>query len=101
MLYNYLKIVFRNLWNNKLYSALNISGLSLGLTACLVIYTITSFGPGFDTFHPDSGRIYRIDIQWWMFALAGITAAGIAFLTIGFQSIRAALTDPVVSLRSE
>lgn len=44
---------------------------------------------------------YRIHIQWWMFALAGVLALGIAFLTIGFQSIKAALANPVKSLRSE
>ena len=45
--------------------------------------------------------VYRIDIQWWMFALAGVAAVTIAFLTVGFQSVRAALADPVKSLRSE
>jgi len=44
---------------------------------------------------------YRIDIQWWMFAVAGLTAVGIAFLTVSFQSVRAALANPVKSLRSE
>ncbi len=44
---------------------------------------------------------YRIDMSWWMFALAGAVAVGIAFLTVGFQSVRAALADPVKSLRSE
>jgi putative ABC transport system permease protein len=44
---------------------------------------------------------YRIDIQWWMFALAGLTAIGIAFLTVGFQSVRAALANPARSLKSE
>lgn len=44
---------------------------------------------------------YHIDIQWWMFALASIIAIGIAFLTISFQSIRAALANPVDALRSE
>jgi putative ABC transport system permease protein len=44
---------------------------------------------------------YRIDIQWWMFALAGATAVLIAFLTVGFQSVKAALANPVKSLRSE
>jgi putative ABC transport system permease protein len=44
---------------------------------------------------------YRIDIQWWMFAAAGAAAVLIAFLTVGFQSVRAALANPVKSLRSE
>ncbi len=44
---------------------------------------------------------YRIDIQWWMFLLAGIVAIGIAFLTVSFQSVRAALANPIKSLRNE
>ncbi len=44
---------------------------------------------------------YRIDIQWWMFAAAGLAAVAIAFVTVGFQSARAALANPVKSLRSE
>ncbi len=44
---------------------------------------------------------YRIDIDWWVFVLAGALALGIAFLTVSFQSIRAALTNPAKSLKSE
>ncbi len=44
---------------------------------------------------------YRIDIAWWMFALAGLLAAGIALFTVSFQSVKAALMNPVESLRSE
>lgn len=44
---------------------------------------------------------YRIEMQWWMFVLAGVLAVAIAFLTISFQSIKAALANPVKSLRSE
>jgi putative ABC transport system permease protein len=44
---------------------------------------------------------YRIDIQWWMFVVAGFAAVLIAFLTVGFQSVKAALANPVKSLRSE
>jgi putative ABC transport system permease protein len=44
---------------------------------------------------------YRIELQWWMFAAAGALAVLIAFLTVGFQSVRAALANPVKSLRSE
>ena len=44
---------------------------------------------------------YRIDIQWWVFVIAGIIAALIAFLTVSFQAIKAAISNPVKSLRTE
>ncbi len=44
---------------------------------------------------------YKIDIEWWYFALAGVLAVGIALLTVSFQSVKAALMSPVESLRSE
>ncbi len=44
---------------------------------------------------------YRIDIQWTVFVWVGLAALAIAFLTISFQSIKAALATPVKSLRSE
>ena len=44
---------------------------------------------------------YRVDIEWWMFVAAGAVAVAIAFLTVSIQSIRAALSNPVKSLRSE
>ncbi|MHA4739038.1 ABC transporter permease [Dyadobacter sp. MSC1_007] len=44
---------------------------------------------------------YKINIEWWVFILASAVAVGIALLTVSFQSIKAALTNPVESLRSE
>jgi len=44
---------------------------------------------------------YRIEISWWIFVLAGITAIVIALVTVSFQSIKAALINPVKALRSE
>ncbi|GAA4319459.1 ABC transporter permease [Mucilaginibacter gynuensis] len=44
---------------------------------------------------------FRINIQWWVLAMAGVTAVIIAFATISYQSIKAALANPVKSLRSE
>ncbi|AEE51691.1 ABC transporter permease [Haliscomenobacter hydrossis] len=44
---------------------------------------------------------YRIDIQWWVFVVAGAVALLIAFLTVSMQSVRAAAANPVKSLRSE
>lgn len=44
---------------------------------------------------------YKIDIEWWLFAGPGLLALGIALLTVSFQSVRAALMNPVKSLRAE
>ncbi|MEJ0106104.1 MAG: hypothetical protein WDO19_27680 [Bacteroidota bacterium] len=44
---------------------------------------------------------YRTEISWWIFAVAGIGALIITLLTVSFQSIRAALMNPVKSLRTE
>ena len=44
---------------------------------------------------------YKIAIQWWMFVAAGLLVVSLALLTVSFQSIRAALMNPVKSLRSE
>ncbi|MDZ4810343.1 MAG: ABC transporter permease [Bacteroidota bacterium] len=44
---------------------------------------------------------YRVTISWWMFALAGLLAIMIALLTIGFQAIKAAIANPVKSIRIE
>jgi putative ABC transport system permease protein len=43
---------------------------------------------------------YRINISWWMFALAGIIAMCIALLTVSFQAIQAAMANPVRNLRT-
>ena len=44
---------------------------------------------------------YRVELSWWIFALAGLGAIVIALLTVSYQSIRAALANPVKSLRTE
>ncbi|MBD2751578.1 ABC transporter permease [Spirosoma validum] len=44
---------------------------------------------------------YKIDITWWMFALAGVLSVSIALLTVSFQSVKAALMNPVKSLKTE
>jgi putative ABC transport system permease protein len=44
---------------------------------------------------------YRVELKGWVFVAAASAAVILAFLTIGFQSLRAALMDPVDSLRSE
>jgi putative ABC transport system permease protein len=44
---------------------------------------------------------YRIEIQWWVFLLAGFVAVFIAIMTVSWQALRAAMANPVKSLREE
>ncbi len=45
--------------------------------------------------------VYRINISWWLFAAGGLVAIIIALVTISFQAIKAAIANPVKSLRTE
>jgi putative ABC transport system permease protein len=47
------------------------------------------------------GFAYRIAIGWWMFVLAGLSAAGVALITVSLQAVRAATANPVKQLRTE
>ena len=60
MLKNYLIITLRNLWRNKVHSLLNISGLAIGTTVCLLILIFVSYEMSFDRFHSKSNKIYRL-----------------------------------------
>src|SRR4051812_46063669 len=44
---------------------------------------------------------YRIGVEWWVFAAAGLLSIIIALITISFQAIKAAVANPVKSLRTE
>jgi putative ABC transport system permease protein len=44
---------------------------------------------------------YRTEISWWVFAFAGVVAVIIALATVSFQAIKAAIANPVKSLRTE
>lgn len=60
MLKNYFKIAFRNLWRHKIFSLINIMGLAIGMTACILIYLYVSFELSYDSFHGKADRIYRV-----------------------------------------
>lgn len=60
MLRNYLKIALRNLWKHKLYTGLNIFGLSLSMSICLVLILLVYDHFQYDKFHPDTENTYRI-----------------------------------------
>lgn len=60
MVKHYLKIALRAISRRKIYTAINILGLSVGICACIVIYIIVSYELHFDRFHPDKERVYRV-----------------------------------------
>jgi hypothetical protein len=60
MLRNYFTIALRNLWRNRLYTFLNVLGLAIGLSACWVVFRLTSYELAFDRQHPHSDRTYRV-----------------------------------------
>lgn len=60
MLKNYLKTAWRNIKHNKIFSFINIIGLSLGMAACLLILQYVSFKLSFDRFNDNAKDIYRV-----------------------------------------
>lgn len=60
MIKNYLKIAWRNILNNKVYSALNIVGLGAGMAVALLIALWVNYQYSFDRFLPDADRLYQV-----------------------------------------
>jgi putative ABC transport system permease protein len=58
MLRNYFKVALRNLTSNKLYSFLNIGGLAVGISVCMLIMVYVAYDCSFDRFHKNAGRIF-------------------------------------------
>ena len=60
MIRNYIKIALRNIWKNKLFSAINVISLAIGLSASFVIGLMVYYDFTFDKFHKDGDLIYRV-----------------------------------------
>ena len=58
---NYIKIAVRNLLRFKVYSAINIAGLAIGMTCCILILLYIYNELSYDSFHEKADRIYRIN----------------------------------------
>jgi putative ABC transport system permease protein len=63
MFRNYLKVAFRNIKKQKGYAFINISGLAIGMAACLLILLWVYDEMSFDTYHENADRIYRVTID--------------------------------------
>jgi putative ABC transport system permease protein len=60
MFRNYLTVALRNLLRYKVYSAINISGLAIGMACCILIFLFVEHELSYDTFHNHEQQIYRI-----------------------------------------
>ncbi|MBO9683826.1 MAG: ABC transporter permease, partial [Flavisolibacter sp.] len=60
MFKTYVKIAWRNLMRNKVFSFINIFGLSVGLTCCILITLFIVHETSYDKFHKNANRIYQI-----------------------------------------
>jgi putative ABC transport system permease protein len=63
MLQNIFKTAWRNLLRYRVNTTINILGLALGITVCLIIFLLVKYELHFDQFHPDKDRIYRIVVN--------------------------------------
>ena len=71
---------------------LKLVGISLAIASPIAWYFLNNWLQDF---------AYHIDIQWWVFVMAGFIAVGVSLVTVGYQSIKAAIANPVESLRAE
>jgi hypothetical protein len=85
-----LKIAFRNLWRQRIFSFINIRGLAVGMTACFLVFLCVHFELNYDLFY-SANRIL---------VATGILATLLALCTIGFWVIMATIANPVKRLRT-
>jgi putative ABC transport system permease protein len=64
MVKNYLKVALRNIKKSKIYSFVNVLGLSVGMACCFLIFLYIQHELSYDRFHEKSDRIYRITTEW-------------------------------------
>src|ERR1700730_5031232 len=60
MLLNYLKVAFRNLWKNRGFSIINITGLAIGMASAILILLWIQNEVSYDRFHEKEDRIYEV-----------------------------------------
>ncbi|MFA6597701.1 MAG: ABC transporter permease [Ignavibacteriaceae bacterium] len=63
MFKNYLKVAFRNLTTQKFYSGINIVGLSIGISACILVTLYIKHDFSYDRYHKNAEQVYRIEVS--------------------------------------
>jgi putative ABC transport system permease protein len=83
MFKNYIKVAFRNMIRHKAFSIINIFGIAIGMTACLLMLMYVVSETSFDNFHENKDRIFRVTANWgeegnkrsWAASMPGIAPA--------------------------
>ena len=75
MLKNYLKIAYRNLLKNKIFSLVNIAGLAIGMAACFFIFLYVHFERSYDGWHKNIVNLYRVPVKFSGSLMNNTTAA--------------------------
>src|SRR4028118_1806699 len=86
MFKNYFTVALRNFRRNKVFSIINVLGLSIGISAALVIFLMVYHEFSYDKFQPDSNRIYRVVLDAKMNGVEGHTPAVPAPLGAAIES---------------
>lgn len=86
MLINHFKTAFRNFRHNKIFSAINVIGLAIGISASLVIFLIVYYEYSYDRFEKDKDRIYRVVIDAKFNGVAGHSTGVQAPLSAAIQN---------------
>lgn len=84
MMKNYFKIAWRNLTGNKIYASINIIGLAVSLTACILILLYVQDEFSFDTFNKNTADLYKVNVKFGQAGKEDVwenTTAPIAFLS--------------------
>jgi putative ABC transport system permease protein len=81
MIKNYIKIAWRNIWKNKVFSAINIIGLAIGMAACIVIMLFVFYEKSFDNIH--SKNIYRLNEVQKFEGMAGSQKVALSMFPMG------------------
>ena len=81
----------------SLISLLSKDFVKLVFIACCIAFPIAWWGAS----RWLEQYAYHVNVAWWVFALAGLTAIGIALVTVSYQAIKAALVSPVKILKAE
>jgi putative ABC transport system permease protein len=109
MFRNYFKTAYRQLVKNRLFSMVNIIGLTTGLASIMALYLLVFQYLSTDRNQKDIGQMYYLktklsdgrEVTATTYPLLGEIVRNCPEVTVGFQAVKAAMANPVKNLRTE